>query len=63
MIRNILAGKAYPACPVLGFGMVDVRDVAAAHCLAMVHPAAEGRCARKGFRGLGGADAGLGGPG
>ncbi|KXZ43334.1 hypothetical protein GPECTOR_94g656 [Gonium pectorale] len=43
LVKDILDGKAYPACPVLGFGCVDVRDVAAAHCLAMAHPAAQGR--------------------
>ncbi|PNH10881.1 hypothetical protein TSOC_002375 [Tetrabaena socialis] len=43
MIQSILDGKAYPAAPYMGFGMVDVRDVAAAHCLAMAHPDAKGR--------------------
>ncbi|KAG2502117.1 hypothetical protein HYH03_000609 [Edaphochlamys debaryana] len=43
MITKILTGKAYPLCPHMGVGMVDIRDVAAAHSLAMVHPGAQGR--------------------
>ncbi|PNW75077.1 hypothetical protein CHLRE_12g497652v5 [Chlamydomonas reinhardtii] len=43
LINTFLKGKAYPACPHMGFGTVDVRDVAAAHTLAMSHPKAEGR--------------------
>ena len=43
IINDMLEGKAYPMAPHVGFGAVDVRDVAAAHCLAMVHPNAQGR--------------------
>ncbi|KAG2451351.1 hypothetical protein HYH02_003955 [Chlamydomonas schloesseri] len=43
LLNQILKGRAYPACPHMGFGAVDVRDVAAAHTLAMSDPKAEGR--------------------
>ncbi|KAG2451350.1 hypothetical protein HYH02_003954 [Chlamydomonas schloesseri] len=43
IINQILKGQMYPAAPHMGFGTVDVRDVAAAHTLAMSHPKAEGR--------------------
>ena len=33
---------ALPGCPKLNFGIVDVRDVASLHLLAMTHPAAKG---------------------
>lgn len=33
---------ALPGCPKLNFGVVDVRDVASLHLLAMTHPAARG---------------------
>ncbi|KXZ56267.1 hypothetical protein GPECTOR_1g233 [Gonium pectorale] len=35
-------GRMYPAAPNLGMPVVDVRDVAAVHCLAMVLPHARG---------------------
>lgn len=34
----------WPAAGDIGLALVDVRDVAALHCLAMVTPAAKGRC-------------------
>ncbi len=36
-------GELWPLAPDSGMGMVDVRDVAAAHCLAMVAGQARGR--------------------
>jgi len=42
IIRDILAG-VYPGTPRLSFTLVDVRDVAIAHVLAMEQPAANGR--------------------
>lgn len=42
-IKEMLNGKLAMAPP-LGFGVVPVQDVATAHCLAMVHPDAKGRC-------------------
>jgi len=39
---KLLMDKAMPACPRIGFGMVDVRDVAAAHVAAMTVPEAAG---------------------
>ncbi|MCO5163247.1 MAG: aldehyde reductase [Mesorhizobium sp.] len=41
LIRALLAGKA-PALPNLMFGLVDVRDVADLHLLAMTRPEAKG---------------------
>jgi len=41
VIRDILAG-VYPGTPRLSFTLVDVRDVAIAHVLAMEQPAANG---------------------
>jgi len=37
LIRDLMRGK-FPAAPDLTFGLVDVRDVAAAHLAAMDHP-------------------------
>lgn len=41
-VIQLLLDRAYPACPQLGFAPVDVRDVAAAHRLAMTSPKAPG---------------------
>lgn len=41
VIRRLATG-GYPAAPRAGFAMVDVRDVATAHVVAMTHPAAAG---------------------
>jgi len=41
IIRQMLSGKM-KAVPNITFGVVDVRDVAALHLLAMMHPAARG---------------------
>jgi nucleoside-diphosphate-sugar epimerase len=41
VIRRMMAG-GMPAVPRLYFGVVDVRDVAALHLLAMTHPSAAG---------------------
>jgi nucleoside-diphosphate-sugar epimerase len=41
MVQSLLDGVV-PGCPRLYFGVVDVRDVAAMHLLAMTHPAAKG---------------------
>jgi nucleoside-diphosphate-sugar epimerase len=41
LLQRMLSG-AVPACPRLSFGVVDVRDVAGLHILAMTHPAASG---------------------
>ncbi|MFY0256270.1 SDR family oxidoreductase [Chitinophaga sp. 30R24] len=41
LVRNMLTGSM-PACPQLSFGVVDVRDVASLHLLAMTHSAANG---------------------
>lgn len=41
LIQRLLMG-AMPGCPRLFFGIVDVRDVAALHVLAMTNPAAKG---------------------
>jgi len=41
LIERMLDGTM-PGCPRLYFGLVDVRDVADLHVLAMVHPAARG---------------------
>ncbi|MDP1555335.1 MAG: aldehyde reductase, partial [Hyphomonas sp.] len=40
-LTQLLSGKL-PGTPRVGFGIVDVRDVAAAHVLAMTNPAAAG---------------------
>ncbi|PNW80612.1 hypothetical protein CHLRE_07g324800v5 [Chlamydomonas reinhardtii] len=43
-VRDILwPGLMWPAAGDIGLALVDVRDVAALHCLAMVTPAAKGR--------------------
>jgi len=41
LIQRLIDG-ALPGCPKLNFGVVDVRDVASLHLLAMTHPAAKG---------------------
>ena len=41
IVKRLLDGST-PGCPRLYFGVVDVRDVAALHILAMTHPAAGG---------------------
>ncbi|WP_257455146.1 SDR family oxidoreductase [Archangium lipolyticum] len=41
MVQRLMDG-AMPGCPRLYFGIVDVRDVADLHILAMAHPAAKG---------------------
>lgn len=41
LVQRLLDG-AMPGCPRLYFGIVDVRDVADLHILAMTHPAAKG---------------------
>jgi nucleoside-diphosphate-sugar epimerase len=41
IIKRMLDGTM-PGCPALYFGLVDVRDVADLHLLAMTHPAARG---------------------
>lgn len=40
---DLLSGAFWPWSPPLGVGVVDVRDVALAHCLAAVIPSARGR--------------------
>jgi len=40
---DLLSGALWPWAPPLGVGVVDVRDVALAHCVAAVSPAASGR--------------------
>lgn len=42
VVRKLLAGEV-PACPDIGFTMIDVRDVADAHFNAMTLPVAAGR--------------------
>ncbi len=42
-MQDLRAGLQFPFAGEVGFGFVDVRDVAAAHCLAMVTPHAKGR--------------------
>ncbi|ALN73741.1 NAD-dependent epimerase/dehydratase family protein [Aureimonas sp. AU20] len=42
LVRLMMSGRI-PAVPKIGFGVVDVRDVAAAHVAALTHPAAAGR--------------------
>lgn len=41
LVRRLME-RGMPGCPQLYFGVVDVRDVAALHLLAMTHPAANG---------------------
>jgi nucleoside-diphosphate-sugar epimerase len=41
IVKRLLDGSA-PGCPRLWFGIVDVRDLADIHILAMTHPAANG---------------------
>jgi dihydroflavonol-4-reductase len=41
LVQRMMDG-AMPGCPKLYFGVVDVRDVASLHILAMTHPAAKG---------------------
>jgi nucleoside-diphosphate-sugar epimerase len=41
LVQRLMDG-AMPGCPRLNFGLVDVRDVADLHLLAMTHPAAKG---------------------
>jgi nucleoside-diphosphate-sugar epimerase len=41
LVQRMMDG-AMPGCPKLYFGVVDVRDVASLHILAMTHPAASG---------------------
>ena len=43
-MRKIMNGGYYPWAPRSGAGYVDIDDVAAAHTLAMLTPAASGRC-------------------
>ena len=43
LIVKMLMDRALPGLPRIRFGVVDVRDVAAMHLLAMTHPAAAGQ--------------------
>jgi nucleoside-diphosphate-sugar epimerase len=43
LIQRLLNGDV-PGCPNLVYGLVDVRDVASLHLLAMTNPAASGEC-------------------
>ncbi|GMH42635.1 hypothetical protein BSKO_10554 [Bryopsis sp. KO-2023] len=43
MIKQLVSGGMYPVVPKIGLGVVDVRDVAAAHCVAMSDKKAKGR--------------------
>ncbi|GLC45512.1 hypothetical protein PLESTF_001109200 [Pleodorina starrii] len=43
LLRRICRGLMYPWAPNIGIAHVDIRDVAAAHCLAMVTEGAAGR--------------------
>ncbi|PNH06562.1 Tetraketide alpha-pyrone reductase 1, partial [Tetrabaena socialis] len=43
LLRCMLRGLFFPAAPRIGVAYVDVRDVAAAHCRAMLEPRASGR--------------------
>uniref|UniRef100_A0A7S0RMX4 NAD-dependent epimerase/dehydratase domain-containing protein n=1 Tax=Chlamydomonas leiostraca TaxID=1034604 RepID=A0A7S0RMX4_9CHLO len=43
LVAKICQGDFWPACPRMGFGVNDVRVVAAAHCLAAWTPHASGR--------------------
>lgn len=42
-MRQLLTGAYYGWMADIGFGVVDIDDVAAAHCLAMLTPQATGR--------------------
>lgn len=42
-MADLLSGALWPWAPPLGTAVVDVRDVALAHCLALVKPGAKGR--------------------
>ena len=42
LVKRFLDGSA-PGCPRIWFGIVDVRDLADIHILAMTHPAAKGQ--------------------
>jgi hypothetical protein len=42
-MADLLSGALWPWAPPLGVGVVDVRDVAMAHCIAAVTPSACGR--------------------
>ncbi|MFQ5479084.1 MAG: SDR family oxidoreductase [Candidatus Binatia bacterium] len=42
LVRRLMT-RAFPACPKIGFAIVDVRDIAAAHILAMTTPDAAGQ--------------------
>ena len=42
LLRDIMA-RAFPACPRISLSLVDVRDVALAHALALENPDASGR--------------------
>lgn len=41
VMARLLRGELWPAAPPLGSGWVDVRDVAVAHCLALLAPGAQ----------------------
>ncbi|GFH27649.1 3-beta hydroxysteroid dehydrogenase/isomerase domain protein [Haematococcus lacustris] len=43
LMRRMLQGEMSLAMPKAALGVVDVRDLAAAHCLAAFTPAAKGR--------------------
>jgi len=43
--QKFIEGKNWPAVPPMGFGCVDVDDIASAHALAAFTPSASGRCA------------------
>jgi len=42
LVRKLMA-REVPGCPKMGFSLVDVRDVAAAHMAAMINPTAAGK--------------------
>ena len=42
-ITDLMSGALFPWAPPLGTAVVDVRDVAQAHCVAAVNPSASGR--------------------
>ena len=44
LLQKFLEGKNWPAVPPMGFGSVDVDDIASAHALAAFTPSASGRC-------------------
>lgn len=43
IMRRILSNELFPVAPPMGMSIVDVRDVAAVHCLVMSTESAEGR--------------------